>query len=56
VGKRVIPFNTNAGYGVGSGFQTAKELCADSKFLEGFTTQGGVENWYYNLTENWQMS
>ena len=42
-GKTVIPFNTNAGYGVGSGFQTVKELCAHSKILEGFETKGGVE-------------
>jgi flavodoxin len=42
-GKTVIPFNTNAGYGVGSGFQTVKELCPDSKVLEGFEIKGGVE-------------
>jgi flavodoxin len=42
-GKTVIPFNTNAGYGVGSGFQTVKELCPDSKVLEGFEMKGGVE-------------
>ena len=42
-GKTVIPFNTNAGYGVGSGFQTVKELCPGSKILEGFEMQGGVE-------------
>jgi flavodoxin len=42
-GKTVIPFNTNAGYGVGSGFQTAKELCPKSKVLEGFEIKGGVE-------------
>jgi flavodoxin len=42
-GKTVIPFNTNAGYGVGSSFQTVKELCPDSKVLEGFSTKGGVE-------------
>ena len=42
-GKTVIPFNTNAGYGVGSGFQTVKELCANSKVLEGFSIKGGVE-------------
>ena len=42
-GKKVIPFNTNAGYGVGSGFQTVKELCADSKVLEGFEIKGGIE-------------
>jgi len=42
-GKTVIPFNTNAGYGVGSGFQTVKELCPKSTVLDGFTTKGGVE-------------
>lgn len=42
-GKTVIPFNTNAGYGVGSGFQTVKELCPNSKVLEGFNMKGGIE-------------
>jgi flavodoxin len=42
-GKTVIPFNTNAGYGVGSGFQTVKGLCPNSTILEGFSTKGGVE-------------
>ncbi len=42
-GKTIIPFNTNAGYGVGSGFQTVKELCPDSKVLEGFEIKGGIE-------------
>lgn len=42
-GKMVIPFNTNAGYGVGSGFQAVKELCPNSKVLEGFSITGGVE-------------
>ncbi len=42
-GKTVIPFNTNAGYGVGSGFQTVKELCPNSTILEGFSIKGGVE-------------
>lgn len=42
-GKTVIPFNTNAGYGVGSGFQTVKELCPDSKVLDGFEIKGGIE-------------
>ncbi|SDJ82901.1 Flavodoxin [Pedobacter sp. ok626] len=42
-GKIVVPFNTNAGYGVGSSFETIKELCANSKVLEGFSTKGGVE-------------
>jgi flavodoxin len=42
-GKTVVPFNTNAGYGVGSSFVTVKELCPDSTVLEGFTTTGGIE-------------
>src|SRR6266498_4286853 len=42
-GKTVIPFNTNAGYGVGSGFQMVKELCPNSKVLKGFSIRGGVE-------------
>jgi flavodoxin len=42
-GKTVIPFNTNAGYGEGSSFQTLKELCPQSTVLEGFVTRGGVE-------------
>jgi len=42
-GKTVIPFNTNAGYGIGSGFETVKQLCPDSNVLEGFSTTGGIE-------------
>lgn len=42
-GKTVIPFNTNAGYGVGSSFETVKELCPDAHILEGFSIKGGIE-------------
>lgn len=42
-GKTVIPFNTNAGYGIGSSFETVKQLAPSSKILDGFTTQGGKE-------------
>src|SRR6476661_40665 len=42
-GQTVIPFNTNAGYGVGSSFETVKEFCPNSKVLEGFTIKGGIE-------------
>jgi flavodoxin len=42
-GKTIIPFNTNAGYGVGSSFETVKELSPNSKLLEGFTMKGGIE-------------
>src|SRR5687768_13764402 len=41
--KTVIPFNTNAGYGIGSTFDTVKKLCPRSRVLEGFSTEGGVE-------------
>jgi flavodoxin len=42
-GKTVVPFNTNAGYGVGSSFETVKELCTKSKVLDGYSTKGGIE-------------
>lgn len=42
-GKTLIPFNTNAGYGIGSSFETVKELAPSSNILEGFSTQGGKE-------------
>lgn len=42
-GKTVIPFNTNAGYGIGSTFQTVKEFCPNSTVLDGFTIKGGIE-------------
>lgn len=42
-GKTVIPFNSNAGYGIGSSFQTVKELCPKSSILEGFSVKGGIE-------------
>ncbi len=42
-GKTVVPFNTNAGYGVGSSFETVKALAPRSTVLEGFSTRGGVE-------------
>jgi len=42
-GKIVIPFNTNAGYGVGSGFETLKQLCPNSDVKEGYSTRGGIE-------------
>jgi len=42
-GKTVIPFNTNGGYGIGSSFETVKQLCANSTLLEGFSVKGGVE-------------
>lgn len=42
-GKTVISFNTNGGYGVGSGFQDIEELCSDCKILKGFSVRGGLE-------------
>jgi len=42
-GKTIVPFNTNAGYGIGSTFETVKALAPNSNILEGFTTKGGVE-------------
>ncbi len=48
-GKKVIPFNTNGGYGVGGSFDTVKELCPQSTVLQGFTTRGGSEIDGHNL-------
>ncbi|KGE15135.1 flavodoxin [Sphingobacterium deserti] len=42
-GKTIVPFNTNAGYGIGSSFETVKQLCPNSTVLDGFSTKGGVE-------------
>lgn len=42
-GKTVIPFNTNAGYGIGSSFETVKKLTPGSTVLEGYSIQGGIE-------------
>lgn len=42
-GKTIVPFNTNAGYGVGSSFQTIKDFCPKSTILEGFEIKGGIE-------------
>ena len=42
-GKTVIPFNTNAGYGLGSSIRTIKSLCPDSEILEAFSVEGGIE-------------
>ena len=42
-GKRVLSFNTHAGYGVGSGFDTVARLCAGSTVLPGLSLEGGYE-------------
>jgi flavodoxin len=42
-GKTIVPFNTNAGYGTGNSFDKVKELCPNSRILEGFSTTGGIE-------------
>ncbi|MCG2613527.1 flavodoxin [Terrimonas sp. NA20] len=42
-GKKVIPFNTNGGYGTGSSFETVNELCPESELLRGLSIRGGSE-------------
>lgn len=42
-GKTIVPFNTNGGYGIGSTFDTVKQLCSNSTVVEGFSIKGGVE-------------
>lgn len=42
-GKTIVPFNTNAGYGIGSTFETLKTLAPKSRIVDGYTTTGGFE-------------
>ncbi|WP_370174707.1 flavodoxin family protein [Leeuwenhoekiella palythoae] len=42
-GKTIIPFNTNAGFGVGSGFDTVKQMSEGATVLKGFSVEGGYE-------------
>ncbi|WP_229214095.1 flavodoxin family protein [Dyadobacter flavalbus] len=42
-GKTIAPFNTNAGYGIGSTFEEVKNLASGTRVLDGFSTRGGVE-------------
>ena len=42
-GKTLIPFNTNAGYGLGSSLKTIWELSPNSEILEAFSVKGSVE-------------
>jgi len=48
-GKTIIPFNTNGGYGVGSSFETVRELCPQNTILQGFSIRGGSEIDGHNL-------
>lgn len=41
--KVVIPFNTNAGYGVGQSFNQVKQYCQDCTVLNGLQLKGGKE-------------
>ncbi|MGR3809726.1 flavodoxin [Jiulongibacter sp. NS-SX5] len=41
--KRVIPFNTNAGYGLGNSIETLKNGCSSCKMEEPFSVKGGIE-------------
>jgi hypothetical protein len=42
-GKTVIPFNTNAGYGVGSSLETIKLMCSNGEILNRISLTGGIE-------------
>ncbi len=41
--KTVIPFNTNAGYGLGSSLETIGQLCPECLITEAFSVRGGIE-------------
>lgn len=42
-GKTIVPFNTNGGGGVGSGFRMLSASCNGCRVLAGYTTIGGSE-------------
>jgi flavodoxin len=42
-GKTIIPFNTNAGYGLGNSIQSIRSLCPNSNILQEYSTRGGIE-------------
>ena len=42
-GKTVIPFNTNAGYGLGQSLAQLHSLCPKSEILKEFSVEGGYE-------------
>ncbi|MCF0075368.1 flavodoxin [Dyadobacter sp. CY261] len=42
-GKTIAPFNTNAGYGIGTSFDQVRNLASRSNVVDGFSTQGGIE-------------
>lgn len=42
-GKTVIPFNTNAGYGLGNSIESIHSLCPKSNILQEYSTRGGIE-------------
>ncbi|APG61382.1 flavodoxin [Christiangramia salexigens] len=41
--KIIVPFNTNAGFGVGKGFDQLIKLCPDSEVVKGLSVEGGYE-------------
>ena len=41
--KTIVPFNTHAGYGVGSGFRQIAKLCPKSEVKLGLSLEGGHE-------------
>jgi flavodoxin len=55
-GKTIIPFNTHAGYGMGTSLETIKKYCPDSRILKPFSVEGGVasavSSWLSNLGIN----
>lgn len=66
--KTIIPFNSNAGYGLGDSFDTIQNLAKNARVLNGFSIKGGVErdgilfvmkdeykNKVSNLIFNWLM-
>lgn len=41
--KTIIPFNTNAGYGIGNSLDTIKSIVPNTKIYDVFSVKGGIE-------------
>ena len=48
-GKTVVPFNTNAGYGVGSSFETVKKYAGTAKYWRGFLQKAELKETVFCL-------
>ena len=52
-GKRIFPFCTHEGSGLGNSERDLKKFCPDSEIMNGLAIQGSTVNNCYNSVERW---